>query len=302
MSKIQMRHGFTLIELLVVIAIIAILAAILFPVFAQAKLAAKKTVAISNIKQVGTATMIYAGDYDDGLPFSMIRNASGNWQNNLLVETPVDWRLATLATHERHSVYWTNSLMPYMKSKGLLEIQGATPRAQTATPLAGKVPSLVGIQMNGLLHTYNMTSIDSPSSVPLYWYGAGNVNYNGQVVTIATMKCAGAGDCRFNPSGHPDDTNSGGSTFASARVGFPAETKTNRIWSNGISMARTDTSAKFKRIGRDGGGDIANYLADPFSTYDTNVLGTAYTGCRPNGSASTVPYYWCFFRPDLVIE
>ena len=63
-----MKKAFTLIELLVVIAIIAILAAILFPVFAQAKVAAKKTAGLSNIKQVGTAIQIYVADYDDILP------------------------------------------------------------------------------------------------------------------------------------------------------------------------------------------------------------------------------------------
>ena len=63
-----MKKAFTLIELLVVIAIIAILAAILFPVFAQAKLAAKKTADLSNLKQIGTATMIYVNDADDVLP------------------------------------------------------------------------------------------------------------------------------------------------------------------------------------------------------------------------------------------
>jgi len=61
------HQAFTLIELLVVIAIIAILASILFPVFAQAKLAAKKTVALSNAKQVGLANFIYMNDYDDQL-------------------------------------------------------------------------------------------------------------------------------------------------------------------------------------------------------------------------------------------
>jgi prepilin-type N-terminal cleavage/methylation domain-containing protein len=62
------RKAFTLIELLVVIAIIAILAAILFPVFAQAKNAAKKTASLSNMRQVSTATMLYMGDYDDITP------------------------------------------------------------------------------------------------------------------------------------------------------------------------------------------------------------------------------------------
>ncbi len=62
-----MKKAFTLIELLVVIAIIAILAAILFPVFAQAKLAAKKTSDLSNLKQLQTASILYSGDADDML-------------------------------------------------------------------------------------------------------------------------------------------------------------------------------------------------------------------------------------------
>ena len=60
-------RAFTLIELLVVIAIIAILAAILFPVFAQAKEAAKKTTSGSNLRQIGLAWTMYAGDSDDTL-------------------------------------------------------------------------------------------------------------------------------------------------------------------------------------------------------------------------------------------
>jgi len=64
------RKGFTLIELLVVIAIIAILAAILFPVFAQAKAAAKKTADLSNMKQIELGTLMYTNDYDDHYMFA----------------------------------------------------------------------------------------------------------------------------------------------------------------------------------------------------------------------------------------
>ena len=74
---IQKRRGFTLIELLVVIAIIAILAAILFPVFAQAKMAAKKTQVLSNVKQMGIAQLMYAADNDD--LFSPIANFQDGW-------------------------------------------------------------------------------------------------------------------------------------------------------------------------------------------------------------------------------
>lgn len=76
--KMNRNRAFTLIELLVVIAIIAILAAILFPVFAQAKEAAKKTADISNNKQLLTGTMLYMGDNDDVYP--LLRVGPSNWQ------------------------------------------------------------------------------------------------------------------------------------------------------------------------------------------------------------------------------
>jgi prepilin-type N-terminal cleavage/methylation domain-containing protein len=78
------RKGFTLIELLVVIGIVALLAAILFPVFAQVKDAARDTTTLSNVKQIGLAAMAYTGDFDDALPLAWRdtpgQPGMGTWQ------------------------------------------------------------------------------------------------------------------------------------------------------------------------------------------------------------------------------
>src|SRR5438270_6868122 len=78
------RNGFTLIELLVVIAIIAILAAILFPVFAQAREKARQASCQSNMKQLSTAILMYAQDYDESYLKSEFVNQNdwGSWPQN----------------------------------------------------------------------------------------------------------------------------------------------------------------------------------------------------------------------------
>ncbi len=95
--------GFTLIELLVVIAIIAILAAILFPVFAQAREKARSVSCLSNNKQIGTALIMYTQDYDEGLP-----TWSDYYYNLSNAVTP-----AGSDTKDR---YWDAKLLPYVKN------------------------------------------------------------------------------------------------------------------------------------------------------------------------------------------
>src|SRR5512135_2806692 len=86
------RIGFTLIELLVVIAIIAILAAILFPVFAQAREKARQTSCLSNTKQIALAMLMYSQDYDELLPLGSTQGENGTWYWNYNLAVPWDWR------------------------------------------------------------------------------------------------------------------------------------------------------------------------------------------------------------------
>ncbi len=93
----QRRSGFTLIELLVVIAIIAILAAILFPVFARAREKARQSSCQSNLKQIGLAATMYAQDYDETMVTS--------------------WRIS----NDQNGTTWADMLMPYIKNLQMLD-------------------------------------------------------------------------------------------------------------------------------------------------------------------------------------
>jgi prepilin-type N-terminal cleavage/methylation domain-containing protein/prepilin-type processing-associated H-X9-DG protein len=101
----EKKRAFTLIELLVVIAIIAILASILFPVFARARENARRTSCLSNLKQMGLAVMQYTGDYDEKYPTSYTVTA----------QTPPDGMFWTTAVQW----LWPQTLYPYHKSQAV---------------------------------------------------------------------------------------------------------------------------------------------------------------------------------------
>jgi prepilin-type N-terminal cleavage/methylation domain-containing protein/prepilin-type processing-associated H-X9-DG protein len=112
MKPIQESRAFTLIELLVVIAIIAILAAILFPVFAQAKAAAKKVSSLSNIKQLALGNILYAGDADDVFVYAQPAQdpATGQWGDG------GSW----------WGEGWVFKVQPYVKNIGIFQAPGDT--------------------------------------------------------------------------------------------------------------------------------------------------------------------------------
>lgn len=109
-------RGFTLIELLVVIAIIAILAAILFPVFARAREAARKTTCLSNLKQIGTAALMYVQDYDEQFPWLMQDGRTNDDSTGLSKGLPAGEPVWAIDLEAQRGLFMEHKFQPYVKN------------------------------------------------------------------------------------------------------------------------------------------------------------------------------------------
>ena len=183
-----MRRGFTLIELLVVIAIIAILAAILFPVFARAREKARQTSCLSNLKEIQLAGLMYVQDYDEVLP-----------RNQLYTDCNV-----VLSTGTRQ--FWFQVLMPYIKNWQILQCPsekygGVYSGGQYCTP--GTYPALgggVAYTMNYLIHGVALGTIGKPAAT-VGWADGSN-NY-----TRMRCRTSGSSDWFWAITRHNDGSN-----------------------------------------------------------------------------------------------
>ena len=143
-SRLRGANGFTLIELLVVIAIIAILAAILFPVFARARENARRSSCQSNLKQIGLGWLQYTQDYDEVVvPYSSTGSTTGFSHN------------------------WATAFQPYIKSTQLLVCPSASDKA-------------VGYTMNAIIATNgrSLAAFQTPATTPIFIDAVGLVQTN----------------------------------------------------------------------------------------------------------------------------
>lgn len=149
-----MRKGFTLIELLVVIAIIAILAAILFPVFARAREKARQSSCRSNLKQTGLATLMYTQDYDEMLPPILMQSGANLYAVNEI-----------LAPYAKNDQIWICAS----------DREGAVKTTEVGAAMDISYSGNT-VTMKWLLPDYGLTTppltlarINSPSECALFW-------------------------------------------------------------------------------------------------------------------------------------
>lgn len=316
-------RAFTLIELLVVIAIIAILAAMLFPVFAQAKEAAKKTATLSNFKQIGTGVQVYLTDSDDRFPkafgsdtayrverFDFYHRVPQNWDDRAPYNTP--------SRQNEDAQFWANSIQPYVKSLEAFSQLGQPTTINVSVDHAVRARAKMGMTYNGLLHTYSGSAVAEPSKCPLVWAGMWKQNRDGVSRSNPTLRCdrAGASPCIFTPGQCPQVggigdyygsgvTCEGPHAYGYVWWGFatPMSYFTTWIYGHGMIFSAADGSARFRNMNAPITPDYSlNVNEEPFSQFaPDSIPGTPYwmTDCvSPGHQEGTEVYYPGFFRPD----
>ncbi|MBM3493780.1 MAG: DUF1559 domain-containing protein [Armatimonadetes bacterium] len=190
------RTGFTLIELLVVIAIIAILAAILFPVFAQAREAARKTQCMSNMRQMGIGIMMYAQDFDEYYP--IVKSIPLDPDGADLV--PVVVTGAAVGSWPERLVSLPNIIEPYMKNRAIYLCPSAVAGCPGRTLT---VPTQGGSRATWKL-TYWCFGYNFPGNTP-FSFPPGSVGYRNNCIldgrSIASL--GEPGGAAFPPAEQP---------------------------------------------------------------------------------------------------
>ncbi|MEZ5162151.1 MAG: prepilin-type N-terminal cleavage/methylation domain-containing protein [Fimbriimonadaceae bacterium] len=304
----MMKRAFTLIELLVVIAIIAILAAILFPVFAQAKLAAKKTQALSNYKQAGTSIAIYTTDYDDTFPLAMRWDSGASaWRVNGFAAVPAGWTSSAARdvdprfSDEKSHVL--NSMQPYMKNYDMYSAAGMPDLNLGLAQVAGRPgPARVNMAYNGMLHGYSATAVNNVSRTPLFSGTMFRNNVIGLGHSSPVLDCYGQ-TCRFNPTALPSDVGLyGGGAYGYVWWGLGGD---DSVWQYGKGMVftHTDSSAKVINLNAPLWPNFAeNVNSNPWSSFDAAYpdQGHAYwmTDCVQPGGTKPGIFYPGYYRPD----
>jgi len=289
-----MRRAFTLIELLVVIAIIAILAAILFPVFAQAKEAAKKTSCLSNMKQMGLASNIYLTDFDDTFQITLNLNTASNTHQEAFMGFPATrpdnaGGTPSAATQNLRNAHWGNATYPYVKSAPLYRNSSPDWNLFNFTALAQATRG-DAYAMNTYLQAYPQTAISSVSSTILFFQGMGNGSVMGVTYSYPPLGINGAtalsGLWRFGRTGL---ISAGGSCPAFLYI-YSGQ-RDQRIYSGGHNLVYTDSNAKFTRTPSN---------RSPWAALDANGLVQSVWVSNITGQDANCNNKWYYFHaPDV---
>jgi len=307
------RRGITVIEVLIATGVVLLVAAILFPVFANAKSGVKKSQAIDNFRKLGSATNMYLADSNDLYPLAISYDTKADgWRFSGMIAVPAgSSKVGSPARNSavriaEESVAFPNSIFKYSKSTDILEGTGlqTLPTSISESPVPEVPQAKVNALMNGLLQSYPMSSVASPERLTLIWEGAFNWNLKGTALANPVLLCTGKGICKFQPNDYPPAMSDKNGGFGYTWWGWTDSSDSAYSYGKGMIFIHVDGSAKFVQgnVPRDPG--RAFTLDYPFTRFAATpaVEGNPYfmMDCGPNGkSFNEANVLWPgFFRPD----
>jgi prepilin-type N-terminal cleavage/methylation domain-containing protein/prepilin-type processing-associated H-X9-DG protein len=279
--KRKTLSAFTLIELLVVIAIIAILAAILFPVFAQAREKARQASCISNYRQDMLGVLMYSEDYDELMPQGTL-NFSGAWQQFYFYSTPAPVG-STVSINE-----WGNGVNPYINNYGIYDCPSVV-TWDFGRP--GGPWGRIAETFNGDLQMYPQAGILSPAGVIMMWNGILKNGVPGYSTTNPMLNCPDPTQtCTYQPTANANGVcpqANGGTDILAAYNGMASYS--DHVHTAGDNFGYCDGHVKYHVL-------MGDYHVDPWIEIDSN-------GDILNPNVGQYSYEWdgChayLFRPD----
>lgn len=276
-------HAFTLIELLVVIAIIAILAAILFPVFAQAREKARQAACLSNYKQQSLAILQYVQDYDELMPGGTLNFFGGGWSDGF-----IGWQMPCQPNQAgTDCMAWGNAVQPYQKNYQVFRCPSTVNDWNPYGQPAGTQGS--SYTYNGDLQNLPQSQIVQPSATVMIWSGQMSNTWIGRSMTNPNLSCSDKNaPCVYQPQG-PNGcaTGNGGGDYFVVYGGLSFK---KWIHGAGDNFVFADGHVKWNPLKGD-------YQKDPWATTTANgdMYDNGYSvwgdGCHA-----------CLFAPDNPCE
>jgi prepilin-type N-terminal cleavage/methylation domain-containing protein len=272
------KRAFTLIELLVVIAIIAILAAILFPVFAKVREKARQATCASNLRQQSLGILQYVQDNDEKYPGGKINFPGFGW-----IDGFDGWQFPC-STGEYDCSTEGNSTQPYIKSPGVM-VCPSCPAKWNPYNYPGS-PTAPTYTYNGDLQFSSDSVVVQPSATVLLWSGTPGTAWVGRTVSSPALNCPDANSpCVYQPQNNGCATGNGATDSFIVYTGMPSYKK--QIHGIGDNMAFADGHVKWNAMTGDWQKDPWLYTSSDGSMFVNGKFSWWYDGCHS-----------CLFAPD----